>query len=66
MNEHTPRPWEVEKLQQCNADLLAALEETLHQLCDCCRRLNPQHAGCTSCQGTEQARAALADCKTKD
>jgi hypothetical protein len=30
--------------------------ELLSQLCDACRRLNPQHAECTGCGDTEDAR----------
>jgi len=56
----TYRPAEANaRLWASAPDLLVALEELLRHLCECCRRLNPQHKDCTWCADTGDARAAL-------
>jgi hypothetical protein len=41
-------------------DLLKELISMLDELCRTCRLLNPQHANCNSCEGTEKARVLIA------
>lgn len=40
-------------------DIYEALKECMESLCSCCKRLNPQHKNCTSCEEIERYKSAL-------
>jgi hypothetical protein len=44
-------------------DMLEELEEADATICSLCKRLNPQHAECESCEEREVRRAAIAKAK---
>ena len=65
--------WDKHKERLANANLIAAapdmhikLIEADLLICELCRRLNPLHENCTSCQEREPRLAALAKAEGKE
>jgi hypothetical protein len=46
-------------LKKDNTALLDSLKEALGVVCNLCKRLNPQHAGCTECPVTDDWRETI-------
>ena len=53
------------RLKEQNAELLEALKEADSSICWMCKRLNPQHADCTSCEEHDARSKAIAKAESE-